>query len=317
MPVRIAVVGVGAEGGFFGALLANAGNDVTLIARGQNLDALRTNGLFIKSNSLGDIRLSVKATDRPAEVDPVDLIMFCVKTYDLDSAAQQMSPLIRKGTVIIPVQNGVEAADRIGKIVGSEHLLGGVSWVSARVEKPGVIIHGGSTRLVFGELAGGVTRRTEEISKVLKGANIAAELHPNIRQALWEKMVSNAAAAGVFSLIRLPAGPVRDCPDSMQLLRDTMEENVVVAKACGVAISERFVDDTMRELKGYASWVRPSMLVDLMAGHRLELDATVGTIVRLGREKGVETPINSTIYRALLPHANGAPPNPTPPGDRL
>lgn len=257
----------------------------------------------------------MKATDRPAEVDPVDLIMFCVKTYDLDSAAQQMSPLIRKGTVIIPVQNGVEAADRIGKIVGLEHLLGGVSWVSARVEKPGVIIHGGSTRLIFGELAGGVTRRTEEISKVLKEANIVAELHPNIRHALWEKMVSNSAASGIFSLIRLPAGPIRDYPDSMQLLRDTMEENVVVAKACGVAIPERFVDDTMKMLEGYANWVRPSMLVDLMAGYRLELDATIGTIVRLGRENGVETPINSTIYRALLPHLNGASPNPTPPED--
>jgi len=311
--MRIAVVGIGAEGGFFAALLANAGNDVTLIARGQTLDALRANGIFVKSKTLGDIKLSLIATDRPADVNPVDLIMFCVKTYDLDSAAQQMQPLISEGTVIIPVQNGVEAADQIGKIVGLDHLLGGVSWVSARVEKPGVIIHGGFTRLVFGELAGGVTRRAEQISKVLKGANIAAELHPNIRQALWEKMVSNSAAAGVFSLIRLPAGPVRDCPDSMQLLRDTMEENVCVAKACGVAIPERFVDDTMKMLEGYASWVRPSMLVDLMAGRRLELESTIGTIVRLGREKGVETPINSTIYRALLPHSNGAPQNPTPP----
>ncbi len=315
--MKIAVVGIGAQGGFFGALLANAGNDVTLIARGQTLDALRANGLFVKSNSLGDIKLSVKATDRPAEVEPVDLIMFCVKTYDLDSAAQQISPIIGERTVIIPVQNGIDAADRIGKIVGLEHVLGGVSWVNAIVEKPGVIIHGGSTRLIFGELAGGVTKRTEEIYKVLKKANITAELHPNIRQALWEKMISNSAVNGIFSLIRLPAGPVRDCPDSWQLVRDTMEENVAVAKACGVKIPERFVDDTMKMLEGYANWARPSMMIDLMAGRRLELDAMIGTIVRLGREKGVETPINSTIYRALLPHSNGAPPNPTPPEDRL
>lgn len=310
--MKIAVIGIGAEGGFFGALLANAGNDVTLIARGQTLDALRTNGLYIKSVSLGDIKLSVKATDKPAESEPVDLIMFCVKTYDLDSAAQQMSPLIDQRTVIIPVQNGIDAADRIGKIVGSEHVLGGVSWVNARVEKPGVIIHGGSTRLIFGELAGGVTRRAEEISKVLKGANIAAELHLNIRQAMWEKLVANSAFNGVSLLIRLPVGPIRDCPDSMQLIRDTMEENVAVAKACGVVIPQRFVDDAMKMLDGYASWARPAMQVDLMAGRRLELDAMIGTIVRLGREKGVETPINSTIYRALLPHLNGAPPNPTP-----
>ena len=145
----------------------------------------------------------------------------------------------------------------------------------------------------------------------------AAELHPNIRHALWKKLVVNSATNGIFSLIRLPAGPIRDCPDSMQLLRDTMEESVVVANAGGVAISERFVDDTMKMLEGYASWARPSMMVDLMVGHRLELEALIGIIVRLGREKGVETPINSTIYRALLPHLNGAPPNPTPPEDQL
>jgi 2-dehydropantoate 2-reductase len=310
--MRIAVVGVGAEGGFFGALLGKAGNDVTLIARGQTLDALRANGLLVKSSSLGDVKLSVKATDRPTEVDPVELVMFCVKTYDLEAAAHQMSPLISEGTVIIPVQNGIEAADNIGKIVGLEHLLGGVSWVNARVEKPGVIIHGGSTRLIFGELAGGVTKRAEEIYKVLKEANVAAELHPNIRHVLWEKFVANSAINGVFSLIRLPAGPVRDCPDSMQLLRDTMEENVTVARACGVAMLERFVDDAMKMLEGYARLARPSMQVDLMAGRRLELDAMIGAIVRMGREKGVATPINSTIYRALLPHLNGAPPNLTP-----
>jgi 2-dehydropantoate 2-reductase len=310
--MRIAVVGVGAEGGFFGALLGKAGNDVTLIARGQTLDALRANGLLVKSSSLGDIKLSVKATDRPTEVDPVELVMFCVKTYDLEAAAHQMSPLISEGTVIIPVQNGIEAADNIGKIVGLEHLLGGVSWVNARVEKPGVIIHGGSTRLIFGELAGGVTKRAEEIYKVLKEANVAAELHPNIRHVLWEKFVANSAINGVFSLIRLPAGPVRDCPDSMQLLRDTIEENVTVARAGGVAMLERFVDDTMKMLEGYARLARPSMQVDLMAGRRLELDAMIGAIVRMGREKGVATPINSTIYRALLPHLNGAPPNLTP-----
>jgi 2-dehydropantoate 2-reductase len=315
--MKIAVVGIGAQGGFFGALLANAGNDVTLIARGQTLDALRANGLFVKSNEVGNIKLSVKATDRPSEVGPVDLIMFCVKTYDLESTAQQISPLISEGTVIIPVQNGIEAADKIGKIVGLEHILGGVSWVNARVEKPGAIIHGWSTRLIFGELTGGVTKRAEEVSKVLKEANIAAELHPNIRQALWEKLISHSAIQGISSLIRLPKGPIRDCPDSWQLLRDTIEENVAVAKACGVTVPERFVDDTMKMIDGYAAWARPSMQVDLMAGRRLELDAMIGTIVRLAREKRVETPINSTIYRALLPHLNGTPSNPTPPEDRL
>ena len=185
--------------------------------------------------------------------------------------------------------------------------------MSGRVEKPGVIIHGGSTKLIFGELAGGVTSRSEEILTVFKNAKIAAELHPNVREAIWEKLVANSAFNGVCSLIRLPAGPIRDSPEAMQLIRDTMKENVAVAKACGIKMPERFVDDAMKMLEGYASWAMPSMEVDLLAGHRLELDAMIGAIVRLGREKGVETPINSTIYRALKPYLNGTPPNPTPP----
>lgn len=305
--MRIAVVGIGAEGGFFGALLANAGNDVTFIARGQTLSALRTNGLCVKSQSLGEIVLPVNATDRPDEVAPVDLIMFCVKTYDLDAAAKQMLPLVGRDTAIIPIQNGVEAAENIGKIVGIEHLLGGVSWVNAIAETPGVIAHGGSTRLIFGELKGGITGRTERIYKTLTEAKIAAELHTNIREALWEKLIVNSAVSGILSLTRLPAGPVMDCPDTKQLLLDTLKENSEVAKACGFALPSNFIDDTMKKFEGYARWARPSMQVDLIAGRRLELEAMVGAIVRLGRENGVETPINSTIYRALKPHLNGMP----------
>ncbi len=305
--MRIGIVGAGAQGCFFGALLANAGNQVTFIARGQALNALRTNGLRVKSQSLGEIALPVSATDRPDEVGPVDLIMFCVKTYDLEPAAKQMLPLVGRDTAILPIQNGVEAADNIGSIVGMEHVLGGVSWVGAMAEKPGVIVHGGSTRLVFGELNGGISSRAERICKTLTEAKIAAELHTNIRQALWEKLVVNSAAAGILSLTRLPAGPVLDCSDTMQLLIDTIRESAEVAKACGFPPPERFLDDAKKLLEGYPRWTRPSMEVDLIAGRRLELEAMVGAIVRLGREKGVATPINSTIYRALKPHVNGTP----------
>ncbi len=311
--MRIAIFGAGAEGGFFGALLANAGNDVIFIARGQTLNALRTNGLCIKSQSLGEIVLRVNATDRPHEVEPVDLVMFCVKTYDLDAAAKQMLPLVGINTTIIPIQNGVDAAEDIGKIVGMDHLLGGVSWVNATVEKPGVIAHGGSTRLIFGELKGGITGRAERIRKTLTEAKIEAELHTNIREALWEKLVINSAVSGIFSLTRLPAGPVLDCPDTKQLLIDTLKENSEVAKACGFALPGNFIDETMKKLEGYARWVRPSMQVDLIAGRRLELESMIGAIVRLGRENGVGTPINSTIYRALKPHLNGMPSIPAPP----
>ena len=298
-------MGAGAEGGFFGALLARAENDVTMIARGQTLDALRTNGIYMKSTVFGEVKLPVKATDKPSDLNPVDLILFCVKTYDLEVAARQMLPLVGGGTVVIPVQNGIEAADQIGEIVGHEHVLGGVSWVNARVEKPGVIFHGGSARLVFGELGGGVSSRVEQLSGALKEAGIAVELHLNIRHFMWEKLVANSAISGVFSLIRLPFGSIRVCSDSMQLMRDAIMENAAVARACGVDLPEKFVDDTMKMLDGYSDQAMPSMEVDLLAGRRLELDAMIGAIVRMGREKGVQTPINSTIYRTLLPHING------------
>ncbi len=311
--MRIAIFGAGAEGGLFGALLAKAGNDVIFIARGQTLNALRSNGMHVKSQSLGEISLRVDATDRPSEVGPVDLIMCCVKTYDLDVATKQMLPLVGGDTAILPIQNGVDAAEYIGQTVGIEHVLGGVSWVNAIAEKPGVIAHGGSTRLIFGELAGGISVRTERIHKVLTNAKIAAELHSNIREALWEKLVVNSAAAGIFSLTRLPAGPVRDCPDTWQLLLDTIKENAEVAKACGIALLSDFVANVTKVLEGYPKWTRPSMQVDLMAGRRLELEAVIGAVVRLGREHGVETPINNTIYRALKPYLNGAPSIPAPP----
>lgn len=306
--MRIGVVGAGAQGCFFGGLLANAGNSVSFLARGRTLDALRTNGLRIRSQTLGEIVVPAHATNRPEEVGPVELVMVCVKTYDLEAAAKHMRPLVGSDTAIVPIQNGVEAADTIGKIVGLEHVLGGVSWVGAVAETPGVIVHGGSTRLVFGELNGGITPRGERICTVLTEAKIAAELHRNIRQALWEKLVVNSAAAGILSLTRLPAGPIQDCPDTMQLLLDTIRESAEVAEACGFPMPKRFLDEAKKLLEGYPRWTRPSMEVDLIAGHRLELEALVGAIVRLGREKGVATPINSTVYRALKPHVNGLPP---------
>ncbi len=311
--MRVAIFGVGGEGGFFGSRMIQAGNDVTLIARGATLNTLKSTGLIVDSNMFGSFNMNVKATDNPSEVESVDLVIFCVKTYDLEAAAQQMIPLIGAETVVIPVQNGIDAAERIGEIIGIEHLFGGVSWVNAIAKKPGIISHGGSARLIFGELDGKSTNRSAEMQKRLVDAGIVAELHLHIKTAIWEKLVANSAINGVFSLTRLPAGPVMDCLESWQLLRDTMEENTIVARACGIPLPLDFVEKTLKPLGQYARWARPSMQVDLMAGRRLELEAMIGAIVRLGANKGIRTPINTTIYGALKPHVNGIPTIPTPP----
>ena len=310
--MKIAIMGAGGEGGFFGSRLTQSGNDVTLIARGQTLATLRSNGLTVKSGMFGNVTILVKATDRPEEVGYVDLVMFCVKAYDLELAASQMKSLVGPSTLVLPVLNGIDIADRIGEVVGLEHVLGGLSWVNASVEKPGVVNHGGSARLIFGELDGLNTERSRSLQSTLKDAGINAELHPKIRTALWEKFVAICAINGVFSLARLPAGPICECPTTWELLRLTMEEGISVAREVGISLPTDFTHNNREVLKSYKPWTRPSMLVDLVAGRRLELEALNGTLCKLGREKEVETPVNNTIYMALKPYENGAPSVPAP-----
>jgi 2-dehydropantoate 2-reductase len=190
--------------------------------------------------------------------------------------------------------------------------------VNASVEAPGVVFHGGSTRLIFGALHEGEAADSQndgarQVLRVLHGAGLrGAELHPNMGRAVWEKFVSVAAINGVFALTRLHAGPLRECRETWELLRRAMEEDEAVAAAKGVPMPLAYVDRTLDMLRGYSPWARPSMLVDLEAGRRLELDALTGTVVRLGREVGVETPIGSTIYAALKPYEDGTPKKPIP-----
>lgn len=314
MKLKIAIMGAGSLGCFFGACLTRAGNDVTFIARGATKEALRKNGVTINSKELGDFTTQVKVTDKPDEVGPVDLIVFCVKTYDLESAAQQLQPLIGLDTLIIPVQNGVDASERIASVVGVKHVLGAVTWTNASAKAPGVITHGGSSRLIFGDLYGVASDKLKQILMVLHDAGLSgAEVHPHVKTAIWEKFVTIAAVNAVLALVRLPAGPVQDCPETWDLLRGAMEENAAVASAAGVSLPKSYVDDSLRMLRGYAAYARPSMLVDLTLGRRLELEAMIGAVVRLGKELGVETPINYTIYRALKPYENGSPPIPVAP----
>jgi 2-dehydropantoate 2-reductase len=306
--MRVAVMGAGGTGGYFGGLLARAGEDVTFIARGAQLRALQTGGLRVRSRLAGDFDLAVRVTADPAEVGPVGLVLFCVKTYDTEAAAERIRPLVGSDTVILPVQNGIDDAERIGRVVGSAPVIGGVALVSSVLEAPGVVSQtAGVGRLIVGELGGGASPRIERLVGVLARAGIPAQAHPDIRVALWQKFVFICAFSGLTALTRLPIGPILANPETARLYRETMAEVAAVGHAEGVALPDTVVDEVAAMTARLEPWARGSLYYDLMAGRRLELAALQGTVVRLGRARAVPTPANGVIHAALSPYADGPP----------
>ena len=296
-------MGAGGTGGYFGSLLARAGEDVTFIARGAHLEAIRANGLTVHSHRDGEFNLGVKCTDDLSDIGQVDLILFCVQTYDTDAAAQQIRSLVRPDTMILSVQNGIDSEERIAQILGSEAVIGAAAYLSSVIESPGVLSHTVGGRLVFGELSGGTSPRTEQLLKTFELAGISAELHPNIHVALWEKLIHICGLSGLTALTRLPVGTILNYPETSALYRETLEEVAAVARARGINLPEGIVDRLIIR----APSERGFMYYDLVAGRRLELEALNGTVVRLGHELGVPVPINSVIYAALKPYAEGTP----------
>ena len=306
--MRIAVMGTGGTGGYFGGLLARAGEEVTFIARGAHLESIRKNGLAVKSVLAGDFTVSATATDNPGDIGPVDFVLFCVKAYDNAVVAERIRPLIGPATVVLSVQNGIDNEQQIGEVIGPEHILGCVSYVSSTIESPGVIAQtGGPGTLVFGEMQGGTSARTEALQSTLQNSRITAELHTDIQSALWQKFLGICGVNGVTALTRLPMGEIVACKETHNLMRGAMQEVETVARASGANLPEGCVDQSMDFFSSVEPAVRGSMYYDLAAGRRLELDVINGTIVRLGGEQGIPTPINSAIYAALKPYLNGQP----------
>jgi 2-dehydropantoate 2-reductase len=307
--MRIAVMGPGGLGGVIGGLLARAGEDVTFVARGAHLEAIKRRGLTVKSPVVGEFTVRAPATDDPARVGPVELIVFGVKLYDLEAAAERMRPMVGPDTVVLPIQNGIDAAERIGRIVGIDAVIGGTALVGGHVESPGVVVHTVlANTLTFGELDGGASDRTARIRAVLERAGFSAQAHPDVRVPIWEKFVMLAGTSGVMAVTRLSAGPIRSCPETRALFRGVVEEAVAVGRARGVAIAPDCLDRLMALLDQVPPTAQSSMLVDVLNGRRLELESLAGTIVRLGRELGVPTPLNFAVYAALKPYVDGAPP---------
>ncbi len=306
--MRIAVMGAGGTGGFFGGLLARAGEAVTFIARGAQLEALQQNGLTVKSRLSGNFSLAVKATADPGQIGHVDLVLFCVKAYDNAVAADLIRPLIGPETLVLSVQNGIDNEAQIGEAIGPEHMLGCVSYVSSTIESPGVIAQtAGPGKIILGEMQGGVSDRTQHLRDMLQKAGIPAEIHADIQAALWQKFVAICGVNGVTALTRLPMGDILACAETRHLLRGTMVEVEAVAQARGATLPEGCVDQSMDFFSSIEPSARGSMYYDLAAGRRLELEVLNGTVVRLGNAHSIPTPFNFSIYAALKPYLNGAP----------
>ena len=300
--MKILIMGTGGVGGYYGGLLAQQGNEVTFIARGANLYALRHEGLKVKSVH-GDFTVSpANATDEPINVGPVDLILFCVKTYTTDEAAQAIRPAVGHRTVVMSLQNGIDAAERIGNVVGTEHVVGGATWLSSAVEAPGVIKQVSQfRRIVLGELGGGRSERIESIFEVLNQTGITVEISENIQKVLWTKFVFISAVSSIGSLTRLPMGDYRVVPETRTLLSSIMQEVEALARAQGITLEPDVVQKSLEFIDNSGPHIKPSMQLDVETGHRTELESMVSVIGRKGRELGVPTPVADFVYASLLP----------------
>ncbi len=299
--MKVAVMAAGGLGGYFGALLAKDGHAVTFIARGAHLQAIRENGLTIKSLH-GDFAIKpAQATDKPAEVGSVDLILFGVKTYDTTTAAQAMRPMVGANTVVLTFQNGVDAADQIGASVGKEHVLVAPTQIVSNITAPGVIEQRSPFRsTTIGEIGGqGLTARVEQIVAAFQHVGIQAAGAPDGRKPLWHKFVFIASTAGLATLARTAPYDLFQLPAARATLRAAMEEVYAVGLAHGVEMDADIVERQYQFTLNLKPDAKPSMQLDLEQGKRLEIDALSGAIVRLGAAKGVPTPVHQTIYVAL------------------
>ncbi|MDB5638770.1 MAG: 2-dehydropantoate 2-reductase [Bradyrhizobium sp.] len=305
--MRIAVVGAGGVGGGFGAALAKAGGNVTFIARGAHLAAMKSQGLKV-TGPRGDTHLApTQATDNPAEIGKVDIVLFCVKLWDVESAGAQIKPLIGPDTAVIPLQNGIDAAERLIPILGSRAVMGGVAQISASIIAPGVIQQVGTfMRMVFGELDGKRSKRAEDFLALCLQAGFDATLSEQILTELWMKFILLATNAGMMSLARQPIGALRDDPDMRPIFMAAYQETIDVGRARGVALPAD-ARQRMVEFTGHMPpAMKASMALDLDRGNRLEVPWLSGKVAELGRQLGVPTPTHSMMYAMLKPYVMGA-----------
>jgi 2-dehydropantoate 2-reductase len=298
-------MGAGGVGGYFGARLQQAGHDVTFFARGRHLEAIRANGLTVES-AHGNANLKVKVLEDPREASVADVVLFAVKLWDTESAAEQLRPIVGEHTAVIPFQNGVESIDRLRKFFPEKNVLGGSAYIGTRIKAPGVIEHSGQmARLQFGPVLPSQRRTTEEFLAACRSANIQAEIPDDIVKANWEKFVFLVGISSATAVSRAPVGVVRADPDLRWLLEQAMRETWRVGRARGVKLADDFVEQRLAFADGLHADMKASLLHDLEAGGRLEAPWLCGAVARMAEDAGFDAPVNRAVYASLKPYLNG------------
>jgi 2-dehydropantoate 2-reductase len=304
--MRIAAMGAGGVGGYFGARLQQAGHDVVFFARGKHLAALTEKGLTLKS-PLGAAQLRVQVFEDPGETAPVDVVMFAVKLWDTESAAERLKPIVGPHTIVIPFQNGVESVERLAKIFRREQVLGGSAYIATRIAAPGVIEHIGTmARLRFGPLVPSQRASAEAFLRACKSAGINAELADDIVLVNWEKFAFLVAVSSTTALARAPLGTVRADPDLRWMFEQAMRETWALGRRRGIRLPDEFIERQMAFLDTLPAEMRASMAHDLEAGGKLEAPWLCGAVARMSAEAGLDAPVNRAAYAALKPFVNGS-----------
>lgn len=308
--MHFSILGSGAVGGYYGAKLAQAGHDVTFIARGPHLAAIRAHGMQIKSPALGDFTVHAAAEEDTRKVGPVDVVLVAVKAYDNAVALPMIAPMLGPGSSVLTIQNGVDSAAEVAAVTGEAAVLGGTTYIATALGGPGVIEQTGThRRIVFGEVFGALPRmsaRVQAIQEALAGADIQAEAAADGRIAIWEKFIFLVALAGFTGAARLPIGPVWADPQIRAQFLEGCREVERVARAEGVNVAADRIEQIGRYVAGIPGSMRSSLLIDLAQGKRIEVEALLGSVVRRAARAGVPVPIMSTLYAVLKPYAAGA-----------
>jgi 2-dehydropantoate 2-reductase len=304
--MRIAIVGAGGVGGYFGAKLARAGESVVMLARGAHLDAIVRDGLRVRSAVDGEFTAKVEAVASLSGQSPVDMALLCVKSFDTRVAAEALRPVLGPDTGVVSLQNGVDNEEILDDVLGPGRALGGAAFVFSTIASPGVIAHTLLGRIVFGELDGRVSERATRLRDALAHAGVPVEVSTDVRRVLWEKYLLISAQAGTTALARVPIGVIRETPETWRMYRRIVEELAALARVSGVALADDIVDTIIKGAAALAPTASSSLYHDLAQGRRLELEALHGHAVRLGERLGVPTPTVFAVYAALKPHAAGS-----------
>jgi len=303
--MKIAVMGTGGVGGYFGGLLARAGQDVTFVARGPHLDAIKRDGLRVASDLSGEFTVDAKATDDTATLGTVDLVLYTVKMHQNEEAIRAVAPMVGPDTVVLTLQNGIDNGDKLEAELGESHVMIGIALVQARIGGPGLIEQLGQVgRIVFGEVARGLTPRGENLLEQFRTGGWNAELSDNALGALWQKFIYLTASASVNAVTQIEFGEMRTVPETRELLALAFQEVIDVGRAHGAPIGDDIMEWCMSSLDGFPADGMSSLANDFRLRRRVELEGLTGTVVRMGQEAHVPTPIHNTIYALLKPAAN-------------